>query len=104
MPPHDSLRRVRGVCRREVLLYGQHGVDSREGGSDGNGVALCHQQFRDTPSHRRRNFGVHLVGGDLQNGRERRHRVADLAQPLQDGRFGDGLTELRHRDQGPGHF
>ena len=48
----------------------------------------------------RRNLGVDLVGGDLEDGLVALNGVADLLEPLGDGAFSDGFAHLRHQDFG----
>src|SRR6185503_8852613 len=46
----------------------------------------------------RRNLGVHLVRGDLEERLVPLDRVADLLEPLGQRPLGDGLTHLGHHD------
>src|SRR6267154_1218927 len=46
---------------------------------------------------RRRDLGVDLVGGNLDEGLVHVDRVADLLEPASDGAFGDGLAEFGHQ-------
>jgi hypothetical protein len=50
------------------------------------------------PAIGRRDLGVDLVGGDLEQRLVDLDGVADLLQPAGDGAFGDALAQLRKCD------
>ena len=70
---HRSRRGRRGRCSRLGSL-GRRGrggapsafLDPRHHGIDADGLALFHQHFRQCAGGGRRNFGVHLIGRDLE--------------------------------------
>ena len=76
--------------RRRVADPGQRGADLHR-------LVLADQDLHERPGERRRDLGVHLVGGDLEQRLVERDAVADLLEPPGDGAFGDALTERRHR-------
>jgi hypothetical protein len=44
-------------------------------------------------------LGVHLVGGDLEEGLVAAHRLADFLDPADDGALGDRFAHLGHQDR-----
>ena len=79
------------------------GLDHRHQGLHRNGLALLHLDLDQRPGGRRGNLGVHLVGGDLEEGLVPLHLIPDVLQPLTESPFGNGLSHLGHEDVYPGH-
>ena len=71
--------------------HGQHGAHLDR-------LVLRDDDLEKRAGHRRRNLGVDLVGGDLEQGLVDLDRVADLLEPAGHGALGDGLPESRQRD------
>src|SRR5699024_2331669 len=99
-----------GLLRRDVLvlvigvgIVGAGGVgvaDARDDRTDVDGVVDLGEDLDQGAGDRRRNLGVDLVGGDLEQRLVNLDGVADLLEPLGDGALGDGLAQLRHLDVG----
>jgi hypothetical protein len=95
----------RGVARRlerDGLGAGPLvlGRDDRDLGVVGDCRALLREDLREDARVRRRDLGVDLVGDDLEEGLELRHRVARLLEPATDRPLGHALAELGHRHLG----
>ena len=61
-------------------------------------LAFHDDDLREHAPRRRRNLGVHLVGGDLEDRLVALHLVADLLQPLRQRALGDRFAHLGHDD------
>ena len=83
-----------GGCRRTRLVAG---VDDRDLGLVGDGLALLDQDLLEDALERRRDLGVHLVGDDLEQRLVLVDVVAGLLEPFADRALGDALAELGHR-------
>ena len=105
--------RFRGRFRRRLRLgwRDRHGrgparpvrVDVRNDRADLDGLAFGHEDLGQSPRRRGGDFGVHLVGGDLEDRFVALDGVADLLQPLGHRPLGDGLAHLGHRHFDSGH-
>jgi hypothetical protein len=71
-------------------------VDNCEFGTDRDRLVLGDGDPAQDPGHRRRNLGVDLVRGDLEQRLVRLHTLALLLEPARDGALGHALTELGH--------
>ncbi len=71
-------------------------ADHREFRTDLGGLVLGDDDFLQDAGERRRDLGVDLVGGDLDQGLVDGDLVADFLEPAGDSAFGDALTESRH--------
>ena len=76
------------------------GADHRDDAVDRNRLAFLDADLGDDAGGGRRNFGIHLVGRDLEQRLVAIDRVADLLDPADDRAFGDRLAHLRHHDVG----
>jgi hypothetical protein len=95
-------RRLRGGCGW-CGWCGFTGVgDDRQLAADGHGVVLVGDDLAQHPRRRRRDFGVDLIGGHLQQWLVDLDGIALLLEPAGDGALGDALTECGHLD-GDGH-
>ena len=83
-------RRGRGSTDRGI------GFDPRHHGLDGDGLPFLDQDLGEHTSVRRGNFGVDLVGRDLEDRLVALDGVADLLEPLRQRALGDGFTHLGH--------
>ena len=72
--------------------------DLREHGADVHGVALGGVELHHGARHGRRDFGVDLVGRDLNQRLVFRDLVTLLLAPFQDGALGNRVTHHRHDD------
>ena len=91
--------RSAGPCGHPVPVR----VDVRDDGADLDGLALRHEDFDQGSRRRRRDLGVHLVRGDLQDRLVPLDGVADLLQPLGNRALDDGFAHLGHRHFDSGH-
>ena len=82
--------------RRVGLDLGDHGLHRDR-------LAFLHQDLGQRAGRRRRDLGVHLVGGDLEDRLVPLHRLADLLDPAGQRALGDGLAHLGHDDVYLGH-
>jgi hypothetical protein len=97
---HLSLGRSwRGSNHRSSLLR----LDARNNRIHGNGRPLVHDDLDNRPSARRRDLGVHFVGGDLKDRLVALHLVAELLEPPGERAFGNRLTHLGHDHINTGH-
>ena len=71
-------------------------ADDRQVGADRDGVVLADEDLLQGAGHRRRDLGVDLVGGDLEQRLVDLDGVADALQPAGHGAFGDRLPKGRH--------
>ena len=78
-------------------------LDPRHDGLHRDRLAFLHQDLGERAGDRRRDLGIHLVGGDLEDRFVALDRVADLLHPARDGALGDGLAHLGHDDVDTGH-
>jgi hypothetical protein len=94
-------------CRGGSVRDGSIGRRSRSGCTVGHdsencpdvhGLAFGNADLRDDTAGRRRDLGVHLVGGDLEERLVAFDRFTNLLEPAGDCSFGHGLAELRHED------
>src|SRR3712207_2639550 len=67
--------------------------------SDVGRLVLAHDDAGQHPRGRRRDLGVDLVGGDLEQRLVGLDPLALLLQPARDGALGDALTQPRHGDR-----
>ena len=72
--------------------------------ADGDRLAFLGDDLVEHAGGRRRHFDRHLVGFELDQRLVDGDGVADLLEPLADGRFGDGFAEGRNADFGHGHL
>src|SRR5699024_3191514 len=82
-----------GTCWLRVAV-----ADARDDCSDVDGVIFVSEDFYQRACDWGWDLGIDLVGGDLKQWFVYFDGVADGLQPLGDGAFGDGLTELWHLD------
>ena len=85
-----------GLGRRGRAL----GADLGELAADGDGVVLLGGDRQQGARDRRRDLGVDLVGGHLDQRLVDLDAVADLLQPAGDGALGDRLAQLGHHHRG----
>ena len=74
------------------------GGDGRDYGVDLHGRAFGNLDVLQHAGSWGGNFGVHFIGGDLEERFVALYFVAGLLQPLGDGALKDGLAHLRHDD------
>ena len=74
------------------------GVDHSHDGLDGHRLAFGDFDFLEHASGRRRNFRIHLVGGDFKERLVAVDLVAGLLQPLGDRAFKNAFAHLGHDD------
>ena len=98
-----GLRRWRFLGGRGLAFGGGAFVDHGQLGADADRLALRDLDLDDGPRQRRRDLGVHLVRGDLEQGLVPIDVLALLLQPAGDRSLDDGLAELGHRHRGR-HF
>jgi len=77
---------------------GTRAVDHGDNGLDGNGLAFGNFDFFEHAGGGRRNFRVHLVGGDFKERLVALDLVAGLLEPFGDGAFKDAFAHLGHDD------
>ena len=87
-----------GRPRRELQHRTASVTDRHERGADLDGLVLGDQDRLDHAGDRRRDLGVDLVGGDLEQRLVDLDAVADLLQPAGDRAFRDALAECRETD------
>ena len=97
-PAAGAARRRRRRRRHRLALRRDHAHD----GVDRHRRARLDADLLEHAGGRRRDLGVDLVGGDLEERLVALHLVADLLHPLGDGALGDRLAHLRHDDVGHG--
>src|SRR6185312_2226322 len=83
-----------GCCRAATRAV----VDNRELGPDLDRFVFGHGDLAQRAGRRRRNLGVDLVGGDLEQWLVGVDLVAFLLQPTSNRAFGNALSEAGHRD------
>ena len=79
-----------GRGRRRRFLY------LRDLGQVRNRLPLLHEDLAQDALERRWNFGVHLVGDDLEERLVLGHAVTGLLEPLADRSLGHALAQLGH--------
>ena len=84
-------------CRSGYGLIG--GTDFSEESADLNGGIFIGMDGQEYATGRGWDFGVDLVGGDLQQWLIGGDGVANLLQPAGDGALCDAFTQLGHRDR-----
>ena len=108
-------RRRRGCGRRNRLRRRRRAPDGLFGGRRGaawrrrrlsamrattvliaHRLAFLHQHFRQRAGRGRRNLGIHLVGGDLEQRLVALHALAGLLEPLGQRAFDNALAHLGH--------
>src|SRR6185295_16368544 len=92
--------RLRLGFRLGRRLFGRRSAfftDLGELAADGDRVVLLGGDGHQRARHRRRDLGVDLVGGHLDQRFVDLDGVADLLQPPRHGALGDRLAELGHR-------
>ena len=67
-----------------------------KGGAQGDGLAFLHRNVHQHAGGGRWDFGVNLVGGDLEQRFVAVDDVADLLDPADDGALGNRLAHLGH--------
>ena len=72
-------------------------ADPGQGGADGDGLVLGDEDLGERAGERRRDLGVHLVGGDLEQRLVERDGVTDGLEPAGHGALGHALAERGHR-------
>ena len=72
-------------------------ANRRDDAVDGDRLAFPDPDFGQHAGGGRRNLGVHLVGGNLEQRLVAIDPVADLLDPANDGAFGNRLAHLRHQ-------
>lgn len=98
----DHRRLDRGLDHRRRDSGGLGGTDDGDDRADRHRVAFGRADLQHHAGHRRRHFGVDLVGADLEQRLIGSDRVAHLLEPARDRAFGDGLAQLREGDVGHG--
>ena len=73
-------------------------ADAREHGADVDSLALRDEDLADDPGGGRRDLGVDLVGGDLEQGLVGLDVLAHLLEPPRDRALRDGDAHLGHHD------
>ncbi|GAQ72144.1 hypothetical protein T45_03889 [Streptomyces turgidiscabies] len=73
-------------------------ADHGQLGADLGGLVLADHDLQQDAGDGRRNLGVDLVGGDLEQRLVLRDLLTDRLQPAGDGAFGDGLAERGQDD------
>ncbi len=91
----DRLARRIGDCRSRRSDL----VDHRDRRAGRDGLAFLGDDLSEDAADRRGDFGVDLVGRNLDERFVLLDAVADFLEPLRDGPLGDGLTELGHHDR-----
>src|SRR5262249_58790701 len=71
-------------------------VDDRELGADGDRLVLRDRDPAQNARSRGGDFGVHLVGGYLEQRLVRLDALALLLEPARDGALGDAFAKLGH--------
>src|SRR2546423_617843 len=101
--PGISLSRSRGtrIAGRGYRAGGHGGIalDLGELAAHRDRRALRGNDLDERTGHRRWHLGIHLVRDDLYQRLVALHVVALCLEPAGDHAFGDGLTELRHRNR-----
>src|SRR6185312_10470438 len=69
------------------------GADAGQCSAHFRGLVLGHQDFFQDAGEGRRDLGVHLVGGNFQQGLVHFDAVPNLLEPPCDGAFGDAFTQ-----------
>src|ERR1019366_353362 len=87
----------RWVGRRKRL---PHLIDARDYGVDADRLAFLHQDLGEGAGGRRRNFGIHLVGGDLKQRLVALDALAGLFEPFGQRAFHNAFAHLGHDDVG----
>ena len=89
-----------GLRRGRSGRLGRRGAaalfDTRHDGVDADGLAFLDHDFGQRPGGGRRNFGVDLVGGDLEERLVAFDALAGLFQPFGQGAFYDAFAHLGH--------
>ena len=73
-------------------------VNQRDDGLNRHGLAFIDLDFFQYAGGGRRNLGVHLVGGNLEERLVALDFIARLLQPLRDGAFENAFAHLGHDD------
>ncbi len=92
----SGLGRRRGRRRRGRLLARR--ANRGDDAVDRDRFAFLDADLEQRARRRRRNLGVHLVGGNLEQRLVAIDAVADLLDPADDRALGDRLAHLRHYD------
>jgi hypothetical protein len=74
-------------------------IDDCDRSARGDGLAFLADDLAKHAAHGRWNLGVYLIRGDFDERFIFFDGIARLLEPLCDGTFGDGLTELGHRNR-----
>ena len=74
------------------------GTDDGQNGADLGRLVLVDADFQEGSGNRGRDFGVDLVGGNLEQRLVDLYGVADALQPAGHSAFGDAFTQGRQRD------
>ena len=82
------------VGRNRRRLFPIHGEDG-DGLAHLHHIAFSHEMLHEHAVFRRRNFRIHLVGGDFNDGLISRDTLAFFHDPSNDGRFGHALAHFR---------
>ena len=77
---------------------GASGVNHADDGLNGHGLAFADFDLFQHAGGGRRNFRVHLVGGDFKERLVALDLVTGLLEPLGDGAFENAFAHLRHYD------
>ena len=87
-------RSVAGAARPRGRSVTLRGIDLREVGPNRDRLSLAGGDLRYDSGDGRRHLDVNFVGGDLDERIALRDEIADVAEPLDDRAFGDGLAHL----------
>ena len=99
--PHVSGRGCRGGLGSGLGGSGATSlIDARDYGVDAYRLAFLHENLGEGAGGRRRNLGVHLVGGDLKERLIALDALAGLFEPFGQGAFHNAFAHLGHDDVG----